>query len=188
MTLTDEEIDNIWRATEGHWNFARGIEARVLEELRKQEPVGWVNPRLVNGVEWNSKFNLKNGASLYAAPIPPTVTPSNKDWYAVAVGVEKTEGIISLGAEKEVARLTEALAETHDAWSGTMEVCRVRGTHGRADYITTGNRMDNRCNLRVTFNGSELIKAEIARPPNTPDGLCMFAVIGMPTPPEGSGK
>ena len=73
-----------------------------------------------------------------------------------------------------------------DTWSGIMEVCRVRGTYGRSDYITTGNRMDNRCNLRVTFDGSELIKAEVARPPNTPDGMRMFAVIDMsaPIPPR----
>ena len=69
-----------------------------------------------------------------------------------------------------------------DTWSGIMEVCRVRGTYGRSDYITTGNRMDNRCNLRVTFDGSELIKAEVARPPNTPDGMRMFAVIDMSAP------
>ena len=39
MTLTDEEITAISLKFSGVHNFARAIEARVLEELRKQEPV-----------------------------------------------------------------------------------------------------------------------------------------------------
>lgn len=61
--------------------FARGIEARVLEELRKQEPVAWIRP---SDEGYDSAFrdhstivsctgnDWKGWKPLYAAPIPPT--------------------------------------------------------------------------------------------------------------------
>ena len=74
MTLTNEVIDNIWRATEGHWNFARVIEARVHEELRKQVvDFSFEFPALSLQREALRRLVTVLGI---VAPIPPTPTPT----------------------------------------------------------------------------------------------------------------
>lgn len=78
MKLTDEEITLLYNRD--YLVFARAIEARVLEELRKQEPIAW-------GVDWGTRGDrscvsiIKKhsdgtmevvGCEYSPAPIPPT--------------------------------------------------------------------------------------------------------------------
>ena len=104
MKLTDEEITLLYNRD--YLVFARTIEARVLEELRKQEPVAWIRP---SDEGYDSAFrdhstivsctgnDWKGWKPLYAAPIPPRIKdfselrdevyaapipPDNHDWKA----------------------------------------------------------------------------------------------------------
>ena len=87
MTLTDKEITAISLKFFGVHNFARAIEARVLEELRKQEPLTETQIREM----WERTFSTNNpfcpcdlrsftkavrateGAIQTAKPIPPRI-------------------------------------------------------------------------------------------------------------------
>ncbi len=85
MELTDDEIAQIWgtrkKFIDDGIGFARAIEARVLDNLRKQEPVGFLyrnNTRNGIGLEpwYRHGAKLKhatNATALYehAAPMPP---------------------------------------------------------------------------------------------------------------------
>ena len=84
MTLTDKEITLLY--CRDYLVFARTIEARVHEELRKQEPFGWWHQ---GDTEDESDFHLaESGAGMdckncialfaHAAPIPP-ITPSQQE-------------------------------------------------------------------------------------------------------------
>jgi hypothetical protein len=104
MTLTDDEIDLEFEASEW-WkasyadgtivpvidkaearDFARAIEARVLGELRKQEPLTesymQTVPDKCDRIVWRNSYYMLpiNSKSVPAvAPIPPTVTPSQQE-------------------------------------------------------------------------------------------------------------
>jgi hypothetical protein len=73
MTLTDKEIRAIYESHgDNCYAFARAIEARVLEELRKQKPVAYVS--IIDDDKPLSDIidrELPTGTELYAAPIPP---------------------------------------------------------------------------------------------------------------------
>lgn len=82
--MTNDKIKLLWSEFDGQVvPFARAIEARVHEELRKQEPFGNLFPHNgpYNGFCISAPIeSLKNapyGMKLYAAPMPPT--PSQQE-------------------------------------------------------------------------------------------------------------
>lgn len=58
--MTDDDIKLIFedefRGTNAYQRFARAIEARVLEELRKQEPVAWMTKDAIINPQRTAKF------------------------------------------------------------------------------------------------------------------------------------
>ena len=70
MTLTDKEVTAISLKFFGVHNFARAIEARVLEELRKQEPFCYLKEEWLHYEQ--SAEGLPHAFPVYAAPIPST--------------------------------------------------------------------------------------------------------------------
>ena len=79
--MTDDKIKLLWSEFDGQVApFARTIEARVLEELRKQEPVAYVS--IIDDDKPRSDIidrELPPLTPLYAAPTPPTPTPSQEE-------------------------------------------------------------------------------------------------------------
>lgn len=68
MTLTDKEITLLY--CRDYLVFARTIEARVLEELRKQEPFCYLKEEWLHYEQ--SAEGLPHAFPVYAAPIPST--------------------------------------------------------------------------------------------------------------------
>lgn len=86
MTLTDEVIRAIYESHgDNCYAFARAIEARVLEELRKQDLLkGMAEIRQAGYTDIVSDGGLDPRK---AAPIPPTPTPSQQEALSEAMRI-----------------------------------------------------------------------------------------------------